>query len=73
MEALQGGELSVNQLIGIIQMNGNNVEVLLHKMVRAGEVVRGQARGRYKLPQSPITPPKIVKTLRHPFLPSYSS
>lgn len=50
IEALRDGELSVNQLVGITRMKRNNLEGLLHKMVKAGEVIKGQRRGRYELP-----------------------
>jgi RecA-family ATPase len=51
IEALRDGELSVTQLVAATRMKRNNLEVLLHKMVNAGEVVCVPGkRGRYKLP-----------------------
>jgi RecA-family ATPase len=48
IEALRDGELSVAQLVAVTRMKRNNLEALLHKMVKAGEVAP-VARGRYKL------------------------
>ena len=51
IEALRDGELSVTQLVAVTHMKRNNLEVLLHKMVKDGEVLRGPGKqGRYKLP-----------------------
>jgi AAA domain-containing protein len=51
IEALRDGELSVTQLVAVTHMKRNNLEVLLHKMVKDGEVLRSPGKqGRYKLP-----------------------
>jgi predicted Rossmann fold nucleotide-binding protein DprA/Smf involved in DNA uptake len=55
IEALRDGELSVTQLVAVTHMKRNNLEVLLHKMVKDGEVLRSPGKqGRYKLPSPPI-------------------
>jgi RecA-family ATPase len=48
-EALRDGELSVAQLVAVTRMRRGNLDTLLHKMVKDGDVAR-PATGRYKLP-----------------------
>jgi hypothetical protein len=49
-EALRkAGEMKISDLLDATDMERNNLNQLLHKMVRNGEIVRSGERGRYKL------------------------